>query len=62
MYAAAHYRDGEIPNESAIKATIDYTSYKAARERALPKFKYFAQVMAELRNTLEEEIRPLIDH
>lgn len=61
MYAATHYRNGEIPNESAIKATIDYTSYKAAQKRALPKFKYYAQMMAELRKTLDEEIKPLIN-
>ena len=53
MYAATHYRNGEIPNESAIKATIDFTSYKAAQERALPKFNYYAQMMAELKNTLD---------
>lgn len=62
MYAAAHYRDGVIPNESAIKATIDYTSYKAAQEKAVPKFKYYAQMMEELRKTLEEEVKPLINH
>jgi type I restriction enzyme R subunit len=62
MYAATHYRNGEIPNESAIKATIDFTSYKEAVEKALPKFKYYAQLMAELRKTLEEEIKPLISH
>lgn len=61
MYAATHYRNGEISNESAIKATIDYTSYKAAQKRALPKFKYYAQMMAELRKTLDEEIKPLIN-
>ena len=61
MYAATHYRDGVIPNESAIKATIDYTNYKALQEKALPKFKYYAQMMAELRNTLDEEIKPLIN-
>ena len=60
MYAATHYRNGEIPNESAIKATIDYTSYKKAQERALPKFKYYAKMMAELRKTLDEEIKPLL--
>ncbi len=62
MYAATHYRNGEIPNESAIKATIDFTSYKSAQENALPKFKFYAQMMAELRKTLEEEIKPLISH
>jgi len=62
LYAAMHYRNGDIPNESAIKATIDFTSYKEAQERALPKFKYYAQMMAELKKTLEEEIKPLISH
>ena len=61
MYAATHYRNGEIPNESAIKATVDFTSYKAAQERALPKFKYYTQMMAELRKTLEAEIKPLLE-
>lgn len=61
MYAATHYRNGEIPNESAIKATVDFISYKAAQERALPKFKYYTQLMAELRKTLEAEIKPLLE-
>ena len=61
MYAAMHYRNGEIPNESAIKATIDYTSYKAAQERALPKYLYYSRMMAELRKTLDDEIKPLIN-
>ena len=60
MYAATHYRNGVIPNESAIKATIDYTSYKEAQEKALPKFKYYAQMITELRKTLDDEIKPLI--
>ena len=60
MYAANHYRNGEIPNESAIKATVDYTSYKKAQEKPLPKFKFYAKMMAELKQTLEEEIKPLI--
>lgn len=60
MYAATHYRNGEIPNENAIKATIDFTSYKRTQEKALPKFKYYAKMMAELRKTLDEEIKPLL--
>lgn len=62
MYAAAHYTNDKIPNESVIKVTADYTSYKAAQERALPKFQYYSQMMAELRKTLNEEIKPLLDH
>lgn len=60
MYAAIHYRNGEIPNESAIKATVDYTSYKETQEKPLPKFKYYAKMMGELRKILEEEIKPLL--
>lgn len=60
MYAALHYRNGEIPNESVIKSTIDYTRYKELQEKALPKFKYYSQCMAELRKVLDEEIKPLI--
>ena len=40
-----------------IKATIDYQSYKSVQEKALPKFKYYAQCMTELKKILEEEIQ-----
>ena len=60
IYAAFHYRNGEIPNESVIKSTINYTRYKESQEKALPKFKYYSQCMAELRKILDEEIKPLI--
>ena len=59
MYAATHYRNGVIPNESAIKASIDYPEYKNTVEHALPKFKYYAKFFAELRSTLDDEIKPL---
>ena len=60
MYAAIHYRNGKIPNETAIKATVDYTSYKEAQEKALPKYKFYNRMMAELKKTLDEEIKPLL--
>ena len=60
MYAAMHYRNGVIPNESAIKATVNYTIYKETQDKPLPKFKYYAKMMAELKKTLEEEIKPLV--
>lgn len=60
MYAANHYRNEEIPNESAIKATVDFSSYKKAQENALPKFKYYSKMMTELKKTMEEEIKPLL--
>ena len=60
MYAAMHYRNGEIPNESVIKKNVDYTSYKEKQEKALPKFKYYSRMIAELKETLEKEIKPLV--
>ena len=62
MYAAMHYRNGEIPNESAIKETANFASYKEVQERAIPKFKYYTMMIAELRKTLDEEIKPLMNH
>lgn len=60
MYAATHYRNGIIPNESAIKASINYPEYKNTVEHALPKFKYYTKFFAELRSTLDDEIKPLV--
>ena len=62
MYAATHYRNGEIPNESAIKATVDFTSYNKAQEKTLPKYMYYKRLMDELKKTLEEEVKPLMNH
>ena len=55
-------QNGEIPNESAIKETANFTSYKEVQERAIPKFKYYTMMIAELRKTLDEEIKPLMNH
>ena len=61
MYAAMHYRNDERPNEGVIKATIDYTCYKANAEKAVPKFKYYKMCMDELKEVLDTEIKPLIN-
>ena len=53
MYAAMHYQGGGIPNENTIKATIDYASYKRDCEKALPKFKFYTQMIKDLRSVLE---------
>lgn len=49
-----------MKRETAIKATVDYTSYKEAQETALPKYKFYNRMMAELKKTLDEEIKPLL--
>ena len=59
MYVAENYRNGTIINESAIKATSNYSEYKDSQDKALPKFKYYSKMMTELRKVLEEEIKPL---
>ncbi|MDD5804297.1 MAG: type I restriction endonuclease subunit R [Clostridia bacterium] len=60
MYAAVHYRNGQIPNESVIKSTADYTSYYETQERPLPKYTYYKRLIEELKKTLEEEVKPLL--
>ena len=62
MYAATHYRSGKIPNENAIKTTANFTNYKQAQEKSIPKFKYYSNMMTELRKIMEEEIKPLLTH
>lgn len=59
VYAASNYRDGKIPNEGAIKITADYTNYKKAQEKALPKFRYYNELISELIKTIEQDIKPL---
>ena len=48
----------------AAKEDVMYaaTHYKEQQEKALPKFKYYAKLMAELKKTLDEEVKPLLNH
>ena len=62
MYAATHYRNGEIPNKNAIKSTADFGSYKETQKIAIPKFKYYNQLLSELTKTLDEEIKPFLNN
>ena len=62
MYAATHYRNGEIPNENAIKVTADFPRYKATQEQAIPKFKYYTMLISDLKKTLDEEVTPLLNN
>ena len=60
LYAATHYRNGKIPNKSAIKMTADVEGYNATQEKPLQRNKYFARMMEELKKILDEEIKPLL--
>lgn len=59
-YVAMHYRNGVIRNESGLKNNCDYNAYKASVDKALPKFKYYGELIAELRRILDEEVKPLL--
>ncbi len=59
MYAAMHYRNGGIPNESVLKAS-GYALYKESQEKPMPKFRYYSKMIEALKKTLDEEIVPLI--
>lgn len=48
----------EVINQ--YSASINYPEYKNTVEHALPKFKYYAKFFAELRSTLDDEIKPLV--
>ncbi len=50
MYAATHYRNGQIPNESAIKVTGNYNQYISVNESKVPKFIYYKRLIEELQN------------
>ena len=60
MYAAYNYRNGAIPNESAIRDNLDYAAYKTAQPDPMPKFRYYKRCLAELKALLKEEIVPLV--
>ncbi len=61
LYAALNYRGGIIPNESVIKENADFASYKASQKEPIAKFKYYSAMLSDLRKTLEEEIKGLIE-
>ena len=46
----------------SLRQMLNYTQYKEQQEKALPKFKYYAKLMAELKKTLDEEVKPLLNH
>ena len=62
MYAAMNYRNGVIPNENVIKIKADYTKYREKTDSGLRKFMYYNKMLASLKHTLDEEVKPLISN
>ena len=55
----------DISDPFSKKAVDSYITelfkhYKSAQEKVLPKFKYYAKCMSELKKILDKEIKPLI--
>ena len=61
IYAADHYRGGELPNISRIKEDADYGSYKESVENPMNKLAYRKALTQELKKLIENEIMPLND-
>ncbi len=59
MYAADHYRDGNLPNINRIKEDADYSSYKESVEKPMNKLAYRKALTQELKKMIENEIIPL---
>ena len=62
MYAAMNYRNRVIPNENVIKIKADYTKYREKTDSDLLKFMYYKKMLASLKQTLDEEVKPLISN
>ena len=62
MYAAMNCRNGVIPNENVIKIKADYTKYREKTDSDLLKFMYYKKMLASLKQTLDEEVKPLISN
>ena len=63
-YADSSDNVGTIPNfQNGIKQLLNENVISPAiAARAIPKFKYYTMMIAELRKTLDEEIKPLMNH
>ena len=69
-YTGTTDANGEIKNsfrenkhhKDTIKVTADFPRYKAAQEQAIPKFKYYTMLIADLKKTLDEEVKPLLNN
>ena len=61
-YITSSLEANQIRQKSSITFSIHSCFVFSITLRIDSKFKYYAQMMAELRKILEEEIKPLITH
>lgn len=58
-YAALHFRQGRIVNESVIKETGDFRAYKEKHHVNISKIQYRKLMIEDLRKVLSEEVATL---
>lgn len=61
IYAADHYRGGDLPNISKIKEAADYGGYRESVENPMNKLAFRRALTRELKKLIENEIVPLSD-
>ncbi|MCR5202527.1 MAG: DEAD/DEAH box helicase family protein, partial [Lachnospiraceae bacterium] len=60
-YEAIHFRDGELANENKLKENANYAAYKESTDNPLPKFKYYAAMITDFKESLMPETSMLLD-
>ena len=60
-FEAYHFRNGVLSNETNLKEAADFAAYKENSEKALPKFKFFGELIKDFKEGLMPEITPLLE-
>ncbi len=60
MFEVLHYRDGVLANENNFKEKADYTKYKENAVSPVPKFKFRTAIVHDFKESLMNEIKPLL--
>lgn len=60
-YEVHHYKDEKLENESELKNSADYASYKKENKDALLKFQFMGLMIGEFKNVLIPENSPLLN-
>ena len=60
-YEVFNYQEGHLSGENNLKDKADFTTYTETVPNPLPKFKFRKVLINEFKNTLMENISPLLD-
>ncbi len=59
-YEVHHYKEGVIANESKLKDNADYNAYRDSVDNAMPKFRFYKEMIREFKEVLMPEIGELL--